>query len=190
MGFFYWVLQERLWGVYGDGTMNSFEFNKIMAGVLVALLAGMGGSLLSDVFVSPNILSEPALDIALDAEPSSAATATKDVLEPITPFLQNANIENGRQLARRCVQCHTLEKSGAQKIGPNLWNIVGAKFAHVLSFPYSKVLKSKKGHWNPEELSQFLYKPREYAPGTKMVFVGLRDAQDRADLIAYLQTLS
>lgn len=171
--------------------MNSFEFNKMAASVLVALLVAMSGSLLSDVLIQPTPLEKNVLQIDLGTTTSTVQSGKKE-LQPITPLLASADPEKGKIVAKKCLQCHTFDKSGRQSTGPNLWNIVGNQFAHVASFAYSQGLKEKhgKGVWDTEELSKFLFKPREYVPGTKMSFVGIASDQERADLIAYLMTLS
>jgi cytochrome c len=169
--------------------MNSFEFNKIAASVLVALLVAMTGSLLSEYLAHPHKIEKNVLDIALET-PGSTADSGPKVLQPIEPLLASASIENGKVAAKKCVQCHTFEEGGANRTGPNLWGVVGGKIAHAADFAYSAVFKEKQGSWNYEELNKFLYKPREYAPGTKMSFVGIKDDKERADLIAYLRSLS
>lgn len=171
--------------------MNSFEFNKIAASVLVALLVAMLGSLLSDSLFSSKPLEKNVIQIDLGATNNAANTQKKE-LQPITPLLISADPEKGKIVAKKCLQCHNLDKGGPNQTGPNLWGIIGNQFAHAAGFAYSKGLQEKhgKGTWDVEELNKFLYKPREYIPGTKMSFVGLADDKERADLIAYLMTLS
>lgn len=169
--------------------MDSFEFNKIAASVLVALLVVMIGSLVSESLVHSQKLQNNILGIVAGTSTGDAATEKK-ALGPITPLLVSADITKGKEIAKKCTQCHTFEENGAQKIGPNLWGIVGNKIAHVADFAYSAVFKAKEGKWDVEELNKFIYKPRDYAPGTKMSFAGISDDKDRANLIAYLNTLS
>ena len=168
--------------------MNSFEFNKIAAGVLVSLLIAMVGSLVSDAVVSPHKLEKNVLGLVAGTE-NSQATEEKKELTPITPLLASASIENGREIAKKCAQCHTFDQGGPIKIGPNLWGIVGNKFAHMVGFAYSSGLKAKQGNWDAEELNKFIHKPKDYIPGTKMVFVGINKDKDRADIIAFLSSL-
>lgn len=170
--------------------MDSFEFNKIAASVLVALLVAMTGSLLSDALIHPEKLGKNVLEITVQPTTPAAGGKKEETLQPITSLLASASVERGQAVAKQCTQCHTFEKDGAARTGPNLWGIVGAKVAHVASYAYSTAMKGKGGTWTYEDLSLYLNNPRKVVPGTKMSFVGIQDAQKRADLIAYLRTLS
>jgi len=169
----------------------SNEINKIVMALLLALLISVGASKIANYLVEPEKLAKNAYEIEGVEESGSPASASgPDVAEPITPLLVKASIENGQKVAQKCLQCHTFEKGGQNKIGPNLWGVVGAKHGHVDGFSYSSAMAQTPGMWDYESLNHFLYKPRDYLKGTKMSFVGLKKAQDRADLIAYLRTLS
>ena len=89
-----------------------------------------------------------------------------------------------------CVACHTFNEGGKAGLGPNLYGVVGAPHGHMAGFNYSTALKSKPGPWTYDELYKWLKKPSEYAPGTRMTFVGISNPKDRADVIDYLRTLS
>ena len=103
--------------------------------------------------------------------------------------LLNANPAKGERLTKRCIGCHTFEEGGKAKSGPNLWNIVGRAKASVSGFGYSEAMIARSGTWTPSDLDAFLTKPYKDMPGTKMTFSGLRKAEDRANLIAYLKSL-
>jgi cytochrome c len=96
----------------------------------------------------------------------------------------------GEKIARKCAACHNFEKGGANKIGPDLWGVLGRQIASVPDFNYSNALKSKEGTWDYDKLNAFLTEPREWAPGTRMTFVGLKKPEDRAAVILYLRSLS
>ncbi|MBL0914763.1 MAG: cytochrome c family protein [Sphingopyxis sp.] len=93
----------------------------------------------------------------------------------------------GEQVFKRCVACHTVDKGGANGIGPNLHGVVGAPVAAHPDFSYSSALKAKGGNWDAAKLDQFLMSPMKYAPGTRMAFAGVIDAADRKALILYLE---
>ena len=105
-------------------------------------------------------------------------------------MLAGANIENGKNVAKKCLQCHTFEKGGLNKIGPNLYGVLGKKFAHMAGFAYSTALSKMQGTWTFEELNKMIYKPGKFVSGTKMAFAGLKEAKDRADVIAYINSMS
>jgi cytochrome c len=104
--------------------------------------------------------------------------------------IASADLGQGRDVARVCVACHTLEVNGANKVGPTLWNIVNAPPARTSSYVYSEAMRAVPGTWGYEELDRFLKRPREAVPGTRMIYTGLPDPKDRAAVIAFLRTLS
>lgn len=95
--------------------------------------------------------------------------------------------ERGQKLFRRCATCHTATEGGPNKVGPNLFGVVGRNIATRDGFRYSPALLGLEGNWTEEALNQYLLSPRTYARGTKMAFAGLRKSQDRADVIAWLK---
>ncbi len=172
--------------------MNSLELNKAFAAVLTAgitfMLAGEVGKLL----VHGEAPQESAIRIGdpTGGAPAAAPTAAPQA-EPISGLLASADVAAGQQIAQRnCGACHSFDQGGRNGIGPNLYNIVGAPHGHIEGFNYSAALKGKQAPWNYEELNQWLYKPSAYAPGTRMAYAGLSNTQQRANLVAYLRTLS
>src|SRR5215472_15291844 len=172
--------------------MSSFEWNKIIASVLTAMIVAMASGILAGQLVRPKELEKPVFIVA-GAEPTASAPTTEGAaasLEPIGPLLAKADPKRGEQLAKVCQTCHTFNKGGPNKIGPNLWDVTEEGIAEVPNYQFSAALQSDKGQkWDPEKLNQWLHSPQSFAKGTKMTFVGFPKAQDRADVIAYLQTL-
>jgi len=125
-----------------------------------------------------------------ESAPSESA-AEEPSLEPVAPLLASADLANGEKLSKACAACHSFDKGGPNKVGPNLWNIVGAKHAHAEGFAYSDAIAAMADKpWSYEELNAFLAAPKVYAPGTKMGYAGMKKVEDRADLIAWLRSLS
>ena len=175
--------------------MSSFEWNKIIASVLTAMIVAMVTGIVAQSVVHPVRLEKPAyLPPGAEGEAggtaAAAGTAAPAGPEPIAPVMQKADAKHGEQVAKVCLQCHTFEKGGANKIGPNLFGVLDENIASVAGYTFSSALlghKDKK--WDPDSLNVWLYKPQDFAKGTKMTFAGLPKVQDRADVVAYLQTL-
>ncbi len=175
--------------------MDSFELNKIAGGILLALLVVLGTSMLSEIIFDVEKPEKPGYEVEVSEDTTKKSNdAKKDVLTPILPILQNANIEAGGKIFKaKCSSCHTNTAGGANLVGPNLYNIVGKKVAYSENYKYSKILKkynSEGVNWDYENLNAFLRKPKAYAKGTKMGFVGIKKDSQRADVIIYLRSLS
>lgn len=180
--------------------MDAFEFNKIAGVVLSALLIVFGGSTLIEEFAGHGP-EEPVYQLAVVSQESgeAAGTETADAAEPagdafsfeqVAGLLQQASADQGKTQFRQCSACHTVDQGGANRVGPNLWNIIGRDIALVDAFSYSKVLAEMEGDWTYENLALFLHAPKEWAPGTKMNYPGLKSPQAVANMLAYLRTLS
>jgi cytochrome c len=166
------------------------EFNKIFAAILVAgIIASLTG-FISHKLVHPHELKENAYHIEGAADESGGAVAVIAKAEPVLALLASADIAKGEQSAKVCATCHSFTKGGANAIGPNLWGVVNHDKATHAGFAYSDALKNMDGEWSYANLNKFLWKPKDYVPGTKMNYVGLKKPEDRANVIAYLRTLS
>ncbi len=174
--------------------MNTMEINKIVAGVICAVLLVVVVGKVGNALVSPEELEAPVYpfseDMLAGANAPAAAPAAPAGPEPILAMLASADLGAGEKVFKKCASCHDVEKGGPNKTGPNLYGIVGAAFAHKDDFSYSSGMADHGGSWGFEELNEFLYKPRDYIDGTKMSFAGLKKASDRAAVIAWLNTKS
>ncbi|MBV8091563.1 MAG: cytochrome c family protein [Alphaproteobacteria bacterium] len=172
--------------------MASFEWNKIIASILTAMIVAWVSGILATQLIEPKRPEKPVF-MPVGAEQVAAAPAEQPAagkLEPIEPLLAKADPKRGEQLAKVCTTCHTFDKGGPNKIGPNLWDVTEENIATVPNYQFSAALQAEKGEkWDPEKLNQWLHNPQSFAKGTKMTFAGFPKAQDRADVIAYLDTL-
>ena len=125
----------------------------------------------------------PAADKAAAAAPSEAGS--------VMAMLADADADAGGEKAfKKCKACHSTDKGGKNRVGPNLWDIVGKVKAVGDGFKYSDALKGLGGEWSYQDLDAFLISPKAFAKGTKMNFKGLSKTKDRAAIIAYLWSLS
>ncbi len=168
---------------------GSLEANKIIAGVLTAGIIVVGASVLSDLLYHPRTLAENAFPIQTGEE--TAVAEAEPVQEtPLPVLLASASAEDGQGTFRACAACHTPDEGGPNRVGPNLWGVVGRGIAAREGFSYSDALAGKEGEWTYENLYAFLKAPSDWAPGTSMSYAGLRKSEDRADVIAYLRSLA
>jgi len=168
--------------------MSDFENNKIFAAVLCALIVIWISGFAADILMHKDTHQEHAVHIDGAAHAAVAVDTKPQLPEPIMALLAQADIERGAKLSKQCAACHSFDKGGPTKQGPNLWNIVNNTKAHVSDFSYSDAMKSSEGNWTYDSLNQFLWKPKKYIPGTKMNFVGLKKPEHRAAMIAWLRT--
>ena len=125
------------------------------------------------------------------AEAGGATAAVEPATEQLPDFasaIPAADAAAGKEVAQRCEQCHDMSKGGPNKIGPNLYGIIGRPRASHPGFSYSTAMTGKGGTWTYEELFRFLHSPARYIPGTKMTFIGLPRAQDRLNLLAFMRS--
>jgi len=172
---------------------DSFELNKIAGAVLGTLLVTFGLSELADFIYRPHRPEKPAFSVAGAENPAPAATAPAEggAAKPIAELLKTASPEKGQAVAKACAACHDMTSANANKVGPGLWNVVDRQIASHPGFTYSDALKAKSGEkWTYDHLSGFLHNPKGYVPGTKMTYAGIQRDDQRADLIAYLRSLS
>jgi cytochrome c len=173
--------------------MDSFEFNKIAAAVLITILVVIGiKEIANEVFhiEKPKQSAYKIEGVEVKAGAQTEAVKEEKKLTLITPLLASASIDAGKNVFKKCAACHSVDKAGANKIGPALWGVVNRKVGSHEGFKYSSTLQGYGKNWTFEELNGFLNQPMKYLKGTKMGFAGLGKDSDRANVIAYLNSLS
>lgn len=171
--------------------MDSYEFNKIAGWVLTALVTVLGLSILTGAMFPVHKLEKPAFIVEGVEEEGAAAGGGEVAEKPIAAYLASADIAKGEAQFKKCASCHTIDKGGASGIGPNLYGVVGGHHAHISSFGYSDAMKATAGkNWDWDALSHWIQNPKKYIPGNKMSFAGIGKPEDRANLIAFLNSKS
>jgi cytochrome c len=176
--------------------MNSFELNKVAAAILLAGIVALSVSLaVNGLYGGDETHHGEApkrgyqIEVAEEATGGGAVEEKKPV--DIAAFFAGASVEKGESLTKACLACHSFEKGGANKVGPNLYGVVDSGHAHRSDYGYSNAMAATKDKiWDVQSLSEFLEKPKAYLPGTKMAYPGMKKPEDRASLILYMHSLS
>jgi cytochrome c len=170
--------------------MDSFELNKIIGAILATCLVLLVTSFTANALFTPQMPEKPGFAIAVKETEGGAKEAAPAPSEPIEKLLQTASVEKGAAAAKKCQACHTFAKGEKNGVGPNLYGIVGDKKGEGRGFNFSAAMKAKGGTWTIDDLNQFINSPKGFVPGTAMGFAGIQKDSERADVIAYLNSLS
>lgn len=170
--------------------MDSFELNKILGAVLATCLGLLTLNIAAGAIFTPGKMEKPGYAIAVPDKPGATDTAKPEPAEPIAVRLASSDAAKGQAAAKQCAACHTFEKGGPNRVGPNLYGIVERAKGSAAGFNYSAAMKAKGGNWTYDDLDHFLANPKSYIPGTSMGYAGLARGGQRADLINYLHTLA
>jgi cytochrome c len=172
--------------------MDSFELNKILGALLFSCLCLLSLNIAAGAVFAPHKPGKPGFEVAEQelATKGGGAAQPAEPAEPIEKLLASAAVDKGENAAKKCATCHTFGKGEPNRVGPNLYGVVGRERASHAGFNYSAAMKGKSGKWTLEDLNAFLQNPRGFVPGTSMGFAGIPRGTERADVIAYLNSKS
>ena len=160
------------------------RFNTIAGWVLGAGIVALGSSIVAgELFHQerPEKMGYPIEGVVAEGEGAEAE-------QPIETFLAAADPAKGEQVFKKCAACHNAEPGGANALGPALYGVMGNPVASHPGFAFSAALKEKGGQWDWAQMSAWLANPKKFAPGTKMTFAGLSNPEDRANVMAFLNS--
>lgn len=168
------------------------NFNTLAMGFLFTVFIALGLNFVTELVFHTEHPETPGYKIEVAQAESAGAAAEEPAGKPIGELLASADLAAGEKLTKRCTACHAFEKGGANKVGPYLYGVVERDIASAAGFGYSGSMTdySAGKKWTYEELDGFLTKPGDWVKGTAMGFAGLKKAEDRANIIAYIRTLS
>ncbi len=170
--------------------MDSFEWNKVAAALIAAVLFFMVINMAAESLFHVEPLETRAYiveGVVEETEAPAEVVAPEDTGPDFTTLLAAASADSGARAFRKCQACHTIDNGGPNRVGPNLWNIVGRPVAAEDDYSYSDAMASHGGNWGFETLNEYLLSPKDAIPGNKMSFAGVKRDNERADLIAYLR---
>jgi cytochrome c len=170
--------------------MDSYEINKILGALLFTCLCLLSLNIAAGAMFAPHKPAKPGFEVAVTEQKQDAAGGAPAQQEPIEKLLASATVEKGETAAKKCVACHTFGKGEPNRVGPNLYGVVGRERGSHPGFNYSAGMKAKPGKWTIEDLNAFLLNPKGFIPGTSMTFAGLPRGSERADMIVYLNSKS
>ena len=171
--------------------MDSFEWNKIFGGVLAGAVALVAINIVSDMIYARHMPEKPGYEVAGVEEAPAEGAPAAEAEKPAAFYLASADVAKGEAVFKKCAACHNAVAGGANGTGPALHGVVGRSIAVAAGFNYSDALSGMKGkNWDWDNLWLWLKSPKAYAPGNKMSFAGINKPEDRAAVIAWLNTQS
>ena len=164
--------------------------NKIIVSIILAVILVLGINKITDAifYVEKPEKSAYQVDIITTATSTTAIKASSENSESVNimALFSSASAADGAKVFKKCAACHSIVQGGGNKIGPALWGVLGRQAGSISDYKYSKAMAAHGKTWSFEEMNNFLIKPKDWIKGTKMSFIGLKNAKDRAAVILYM----
>ena len=163
--------------------------NKIIVSILFAIFLVLGINKITDVIFYVEKPENSAYQVAnVDTSNTTVSTTDSKSISDgnIMALFASTSAADGAKVFKKCAACHSVNKGGANKIGPALWGVIGRKAGSISDYKYSKAMAAHGKNWSFEEMNGFLIKPKDWIKGTKMSFAGLKDSKERAAVILYM----
>ena len=163
--------------------------NKIIASIILTAILVLGINKITNIIFyveKPEQSAYQVASVSTTVTTESTSTSSNTSSGEIMALLATASVADGEKIFKKCATCHSIAKSGGNKIGPALWGVLGRQAGSVSDYKYSKTMATHGKPWTFEEMNSFLTKPKDWIKGTKMSFVGLKSEKDRAAVILYM----
>ncbi len=167
--------------------MDFFEFNKFAGTFLGTLLVVIVLAMVTDVLFEIEVPEHNAYGAFEGVAPAETEAEDATTVPTLAALLNAGSAADGARTIRKCTACHNLQKGEDNKIGPNLWGVLGSPRGGVEGFRYSLAFRDLGGDWGYAEIDAYLENPKAAVPGTKMGFGGVKDPADRANVILLLR---
>jgi cytochrome c len=162
------------------------QFKNLAPAFGISLAMVLFATLATNLFYQPKKDIKRGFEIEISADGKPVVKKAEKIID-LASMMKTADASRGEKIFKKCASCHSAEKGAGNKVGPNLFGVIGRARASVSGFSYSEAIKAKGGAWDKDSINQFITKPKDYIAGTKMAFPGLKKPQDRADVILYLE---
>ena len=164
--------------------------NKIIASIILAIILVLGINKITDIIFYVEKPKKSAYQVAsvttVTSTTSAETSSENSESENIVALFASTSAANGAKFFKKCLECHSVVKGGPNKIGPTIFGVLNRRAGSVSNYKYSKAILAYGKVWSFEEMNGFLTKPKDWIKGTKMSFVGLKNAKDRAAVILYM----